>query len=92
MSANGEIFRADVVFSSEVAEARRHGFDLQVGVGQKGVRACLIPWSSSARAACALIGAASFESRCEIPPGGDGMDALRETIRAVLDHAKQAMA
>lgn len=87
-----EIFRADVVFASEVAEAERQGFDLQVGTGRKGVRACLVPQSSSARAACAVLGAASFESRCEVPPGGDGLDALRETIRSVLDHAKQAMA
>lgn len=86
------VFDAEVYFHSEIAEARRKGFELQVGVGRKGVRARLVPWSSSARAACALINAGSFESRCEIPEGGDGLDALRETIRAVLDHAKQALA
>lgn len=87
-----EVFSADEFFASEIAEARRAGFELQIGVGQKGVRACAVPWSSSSRAACHARGAGSFEARCVVPEGDDGIDAIREAIRAVLDHAKQAIA
>lgn len=92
MNDRVKVFRMDDYFASEVREARRKGFELQVGVGQKGVRACLVPLSSSARAACHSKGAGSFEARCLVPEGEDGLDAMREAIRAVLEHAKQALA
>lgn len=91
-SRDVQVFKAEAFFASEIREARRKGFELQVGVGRKGVRARLLPLTPSSRAACHAINAGSFEARCEVPPGEDGLDVLRDTIRAVLEHAETALA
>lgn len=86
------IFRAEDVFRAEIREAERRGFELQVGVGRVGVRARLLPVTSQARAACAVIDAGSFEARCPVPEGADGLDVLRDTIRALFEHAQAELA
>lgn len=94
MSASADklqIFKAETFFASEIKEARRKGFELQVGVGRKGVRARLVPVAPFAIAACHARGAGSFESRCEIPPGGDGMDGVREVIRAAFEEMERVL-
>lgn len=93
MSAEGlSIFKAEDYFASELREAKRKGFELQIAVGQVGVRARLVPLVPSTVAACHAIGAGSFEARCPVPEGENGLDAMRDVIRAVLDHAAQVLA
>lgn len=83
------------LFSSEVAEAKRLGFELQANNGQLSVAARAQPVSEPAVAACTRASGKqgqAIEAVRAIESEDQRLDALRDCIKSVLTMANEVMA
>lgn len=82
------------VFRSEIKAAKQLGFELQCHLGERSVAARMQPRSPRAANVCRLASGKpgqAIESTAWVDESGDQMDALRDTIRSVLERAKELM-
>lgn len=87
--------KATDIFGSELAEARRLGFQLQLLADEPGIVAArLVPVTSRARAACRHQGEGvkAIQAHVALGEGEERLDALRDTIRKALELAREALA
>lgn len=76
------------LFASEMREAARLGFKLQIAPDPKNARVRLVPDSLHARTLCKRHDAGYIEARCPILSEDERLDAVRESIAEALTLAK----
>lgn len=80
------------IFASEITEARRLGFQLQVMVSEPGIAAArLTPQTERALQLCKQNdGAGAIEATCAVEDEANRLDITRDTIRTALQMARDA--
>lgn len=95
MTSQALAFKATDIFRSEIAEATRLGFRLQLLPDQPGIVAArLVPATPRARAACFQKddGVKAIQAHVALEHERDRLDATRDTIRKAFELAREALA
>lgn len=77
------------LFASEMREAARLGFKLQIAPDPKNARVRLVPDSLHAKTLCKRHDAGYIEARCPVQSEDDRLDAIGESIAEALALARQ---